>query len=115
MGSRETIKFKRQQAEILSRPIIQYLKSSGLWYGLYRNKVFETWDALSGAGRYTIRKYLKDNVLYITVSSSALRNRLQYQLPLIMKKINETIDADELLGSGGAESSAMKITGIILR
>jgi len=105
MGNNGVIRFGRRQAESLSGPIMECLRSSGLYDGLVRNKVFELWDSLSGANRFTINKYLKDNILYITISSSALRNKLQYQLPVILAKINESLSSDELF----AGNSLLKI------
>ncbi|MBO4340400.1 MAG: DUF721 domain-containing protein, partial [Bacteroidales bacterium] len=45
----------------------------------------------SGAGAYTIGKYLKDNVLYCNISSSALRQQLYFQRAEILQNMNEIL------------------------
>lgn len=105
MENDNAIKFRRQQAEAVSGPLMLYLRQSGLYDGLLKNKLSELWDEFSGVKEYTIGKYLKEDTLYVTISSSALRNKLHCQLPSILRKINDALCCDQLY----AGSSISKI------
>ena len=55
-----------------------------------------SWDAVSGVAEYTVGKYLKDGVLYCSMSSSVVRSRIFPRREELVKKINEYLREDEL-------------------
>ncbi len=65
--------------------------------GLNRQCVFKAWDDVSGAAGYTLKKYFRDGKLYITVSSSVLRNQLYFQKDVLLAKMNQLLSQNELL------------------
>lgn len=65
------------------------------------HRVFAAWDAASGAGKYTIRRYFRDGRLYITLSSSVICSQLSMQKDLLKEKINAILAEDELLIRSG--------------
>jgi hypothetical protein len=73
-----------------------FIKSMKLSAGLNTRRIFEAWDAASGASRYTLRRYFRDGKLYITLNSSMVRNQLGFQKAELVDRINEILREDEL-------------------
>ena len=73
-----------------------FIKSMKLSAGLNTRRIFEAWDAASGASRYTLRRYFRDGKLYITLNSSMVRNQLGFQNAELVDRINEILREDEL-------------------
>ncbi len=86
----------RKTAAPLSDLIRTWLKSEHLTASLNTQRIFAAWDAASGAGRYTVRRYFRDGRLYITVDSSVVRSQLYFQREALVDKINALLDQDEL-------------------
>jgi len=78
--------------ELVSR----YIKSMKLTVGLNTHRIFAAWDACSGAERYTLKKYFRAGTLYITLSSSVVRNQLYFQKDTLIEKINAFLKEDSL-------------------
>ena len=74
----------------------EYIKSMKLSAGLNTQRIFAAWDAASGAGRYTVRRFFRDGRLYITVDSSVVRSQLYFQREALVDKINALLGQDEL-------------------
>jgi len=90
------IRLARKKAQPVSELISDYIHEMKLSAGLNTRRIFEAWDAASGAAAYTTRRFFRDGKLYITLSSSVARNSLSFQKPLIMAKINQILQQDEL-------------------
>lgn len=73
-----------------------YVISMNLTSGLNEHLVFEAWDKVTGAGSMTLNKYLRDGVLYCTISSSVARNQLYFQRKLIVERINNELKDNPL-------------------
>ncbi len=73
-----------------------FIKSMKLSAGLNTRRIFEAWDAASGASRYTLRRYFRDGKLYVTLNSSMVRNQLGFQKAELVDRINEILREDEL-------------------
>jgi hypothetical protein len=86
----------RKQAVSLAEAIQEYLKASRLTSGLNTQRIFAAWDAASGAGRYTVRRFFRDGRLYITVDSSVVRSQLSFQRDTLIEKMNALLAQDEL-------------------
>ena len=78
--------------EIVSR----YIKQMRLASGLNNQRVFAAWDACSGAGPYTLRRFFRGGKLYITLNSSVLRSQLYMQRDLLIEKMNAFLSEDPL-------------------
>ena len=74
----------------------QYIKSMKLAAGLNTQRIFEAWDACSGAGEFTLRRFFRDGKLYITLSSSVVRNQLHCQKQDRVEKMNRFLLDDSL-------------------
>jgi len=87
----------RKDAQGMEELIGQYIREMKLASGFNRQRVFEAWDAVSGASRYTIGRFFRDGMLYCTISSSVVRNQLYFQRDVLLQQINEYLDKDNML------------------
>ena len=86
----------RKTAVPLSDLIREYIQASKLTAGLNTQRIFAAWDACSGAGPFTLRRYFRGGTLYITLNSSVIRNQLYFQRDVLVEKINARLAEDEL-------------------
>ena len=98
----------RKTAVSLSEAIQEYLKAAKLTSGLNTQRIFAAWDAASGAGRYTVRRFFRDGKLYITVDSSVVRSQLSFQRDTLIEKINALLAQDELFTRDDARVGIVK-------
>ena len=98
----------RKTAVSLSEAIQEYLKVAKLSAGLNTQRIFAAWDAASGAGRYTVRRFFRDGRLYITVDSSVVRSQLSFQRDVLIEKINALFAQDELFTRDDARVGIVK-------
>ena len=87
----------RKDAQGMEELIGQYIREMKLASGFNRQRVFEAWDAVSGASRYTIDRFFRDGMLYCTICSSVVRNQLYFQREVLLQQINEYLDKDGML------------------
>lgn len=86
----------RKDAQGMQELVSQYIREMKLSAGFNRQRVFEAWDAVSGASRYTVDRFFRDGMLYCTISSSVVRNQLYFQRDVLLAKMNEYLDNDEM-------------------
>jgi hypothetical protein len=98
----------RKTAIPLSDLIREYIQASKLTAGLNTQRIFAAWDAASGAGRYTVRRFFRDGKLYITVDSSVVRSQLSFQRDALLEKINALLVQDELFTCDDPRSGCVK-------
>lgn len=87
---------ERKQAVTIGDALQTFLRQSHLSSGLNTRRVFAAWDEASGAGNFTLKKFYRDGVLYITTSSSVVRSQLEFQKAALVEKINALLAQDEL-------------------
>ena len=87
----------RKDAQGMEELVGQYIREMKLASGFNRQRVFEAWDVVSGASRYTIGRFFRDGMLYCTISSSVVRNQLYFQRDVLLQQINEYLDKDGML------------------
>ena len=92
----EPVRIHRKEALSMDQLVQQYIKSMKLAAGLNTQRIFAAWDACSGAGPYTLRRYFRSGKLYITLSSSVIRNQLYFQREELVEKINAFLSGDGL-------------------
>jgi len=90
------IRFSRKEAIGMEEIVSRYIKSMKLAAGLNTHRIYEAWDACSGAARFTLKKYFRSGKLYITLSSSVVRNQLYFQRDLLVEKMNRFLENDSL-------------------
>lgn len=73
-----------------------WLKAYHLTTGLNTQRVFDAWDQASGAAAYTVSRFYRDGILYITLNSSVIRGQLNIQRQFLLEKINSILAGDKL-------------------
>ena len=91
----------------------EYVRKMKIAAGLNEQLVFDAWDIVSGAAGYTVSRYLKDGVLYCSISSSVVRNRLFFQKQRILELINAFLMEDDLFVKDGRKTVFVK--DVVLR
>lgn len=86
----------RKKAVGMDELVRAYIKSMHLAPGLNTQRIFAAWDACSGAAPFTLRRFFRSGTLYITVSSSVVRNQLYFQRDLLVEKMNAWLSGDTL-------------------
>jgi len=94
-----TVRLSRKKALGMDEVVREYIRSMKIASGLNTQRIFAVWDEVSGAGRYTLKKFFRAGTLYITVSSSVVREQLYYQKDALISMINERLREDELFTS----------------
>ena len=74
----------------------QYIKSMKIAAGLNTQRIFAAWDACSGAGPFTLKRFFRGGKLYISLNSSVLRNQLYFQRDVLVEKMNAFLSEDAL-------------------
>lgn len=87
----------RKQAITVAEALKEMFRSERLGATLNTRRVFLAWEEASGAGNFTIRKFFRDGVLYVTMSSSVLASQLGMQKAALLEKMNAILAGDPLL------------------
>lgn len=91
-----SISMERKEPSSLEDLMPRLLKSMGLSYGMNDHIIMEAWDKVTGAAQYTLSKFVKNGVLYCTISSSVVRNQLFFNREAIVEAINAAVLADPM-------------------
>lgn len=86
----------------------QMIASSGLGISHNTRRIYAAWDAASGAGNYTIRRFFRDGKLYITLSSSVIRSQLSVRKAFLLEKVNDILSQDALIINNGTYPTEVK-------
>lgn len=87
----------RKEAQGMAELVTQFIREMKLTSGFNRQRVFEAWDVVSGASRYTVDRFFRDGNLYCSISSSVVRNQLYFQRDVLVWKMNEFLDKDSMM------------------
>ncbi|MBO7049781.1 MAG: DUF721 domain-containing protein [Bacteroidaceae bacterium] len=95
---------KKINSEPVGGVILQYLREYGLETPLNEHRLIQAWDKVLGpaVSRYTKELRIYNQVLFVTVSSAALRNELMMRRTELVARLN-------------AQAGAQVITQIVLR
>lgn len=94
--SKRSYFIRRKEALTMEEVIDQFIKSAKLASGLNTQRIFSAWDECSGAGPFTLKRYFRGGTLYITLSSSVIRNQLYFQKEALIEKMNAWLREDSL-------------------
>jgi len=86
----------RKEPQAMDEVIHDFIRGMRLTAGFNTQRVFDAWDEVSCAGNYTVDRFFKNGILYITLNSSVVRNRLSFQIVSMVHDINEKLLADPL-------------------
>ena len=90
----------KRQSEYLSVKDLMgsFIKENNLSKGIQKISIKENWDSLMGNGvaSYTEKVELRKGTLYVKLSSSVLRQELDYGKEKIKDMMNEALGGDEI-------------------
>ena len=92
----DPVRIHRKEAVGMDELVHQYIKSMKLAAGLNTQRIYAAWDACSGAGPFTLRRFFRGGKLYITLNSSVIRSQLYFQREELVRKMNAFLLEDEL-------------------
>lgn len=98
----------RKQAISVAEALKEMFRSERLGATLNTRRVFLAWEEASGAGDFTIRKFFRDGVLYVTLNSSVLASQLGMQKAALLEKINAILADDPLMIREGEFEQTVK-------
>lgn len=93
-------RFRRKEAVGMEQLVQDFIREMKISSGLNKQRAFEAWNEVSGASRYTLDVSLEKNILYVTLNSSMARNQLYFQRDVLLTKVNEFLDNDNLFVKG---------------
>ena len=95
---------KKTESEKVGGVIMQYLREIGLETPLNEHRLIQAWDTVLGpaVSRYTKEIRIYNQVLFVTISSAALRNELMMRRTELVARLN-------------AQAGAQVITQIVLK
>ena len=87
---------KRTEAKNIGQIIDDLLKQEHLDVAFDEHRASALWPQIMGDGinRYTIKRYVKDGVMTVHLSSASLANELMLNRAAIIQRINEALGRD---------------------
>ena len=89
-------RIQRKQAISVAEALKEMFRQSGLSATFNTRRIFCAWDIASGAGKFTIRRFFRDGVLYVSMKSSVMAGALNMQKTAILEKMNAVLADDPL-------------------
>ncbi|MBO5881543.1 MAG: DUF721 domain-containing protein [Paraprevotella sp.] len=86
---------KRKQAELLGLLIRQYCRQEGLETPLNEYRICKAWTEVMGEAinRYTRETTVRNQTLYVKLSSPALKTNLMMSREILVRRLNEHVGA----------------------
>lgn len=83
----------RKDVQPLGEILQQFLRQEGLETPLLQRRVVDAWEQVVGpvAARYTREKFIKNQVLFVKISSPALRQNLSMMRTQLARRLNEAV------------------------
>lgn len=100
---------QRHDAVGLDQLVEDFIKELKLTDGLNRQRIIAAWNTVSGAGQYTVDIYVKNRVMYCTLGSSMVRNRLYFQKDVLLDQMNAYLASDEMYVKEGEGPAIMEL------
>lgn len=90
---------KRQNALPIGDMIRHFLREEGLESPLNEYRLIQAWETVLGKAiaRYTGQMYIKNQTLYVHLTSPALRQNLQMSRQSLVKRLNEAVGAQVIV------------------
>ncbi len=90
---------KRQNALPIGDMIRRFLREGGLESPLNEYRLIQAWETVLGQAiaRYTGQMYIKNQTLYVHLTSPALRQNLQMSRQSLVKRLNEAVGAQVIV------------------
>ncbi|HZK03444.1 MAG TPA: DUF721 domain-containing protein [Bacteroidaceae bacterium] len=90
---------KKTRSRPISDVVYQYLRESGLETPLNEFRLVQAWNTILGntVSRYTTNLKIYNQVLYVNISSAALKNELMMKRTALVKRLNESVGAQVIV------------------
>ena len=87
---------RRSNAEQIGAILRRFLRQNSLESPLNEQRLIDLWPKVLGPtmSRYTRKIYIKNQILYVHLSSAVLRQELMMGRELLIKKLNEGVAAN---------------------
>lgn len=85
---------KRNNAEPIGKLIQQYLRQEGMESPLNEQRLLDAWPQVLGPmAAYTTDLFIRNQVLYVHLTSAALRQELMMGRELLVRNLNKMVGA----------------------
>lgn len=85
---------KRNEVEPIGKLILKYLREESLESPLNEQRLIDAWPQLLGPmAAYTSGLFIKNDVLYVHITSAALRQELMMGRELLIRNLNKKVGA----------------------
>lgn len=87
---------RRNNAEQIGDILRRYLRQESLESPLNEQRLIDAWPEILGPGmaKYTRELHIRNQILYVSLSSSTLRQELMMGRELLVRKLNERVGAN---------------------
>ena len=89
---------KRNNAEPIGKLIQQFLRQESLESPLNEQRLLDAWPQILGPAiaSYTKELYIRNQILYVHLTSAALRQELMMGRELLVRNLNQKVGATEI-------------------
>lgn len=90
---------KRNNTELLADVVRRYLRMSGLETPLNEYRLVDAWKDVVGPAitRYTTNLYIRNQVLYVHLSSSVVRQELMMARGMLIRNLNNQVGSQVIV------------------
>ena len=90
---------KRNNTEQIGDAIRKFLRQSGLESPLNEFRLVDAWRDVVGPtiSKYTLNLYIRNQTLFVHLSSSVLRQELQMQREMLVNHLNQQVGASVIV------------------
>ena len=107
------VSMSRKEPASLAELIPSMLKVMRLGSGMKEQLILSAWDKVTGAAPYTMSKYVRNGVLFCSISSSVVRSQLFFHRDEIVKAINRELETGPF--ADGAAAGKMVLKSLVLK
>lgn len=85
----------RREVKPIGDLLNMFLRREGLETPLLQKRAIDSWDSIMGKTitRYTAEKFIKNQTLYVKITSPALRQDLSMMRAKIVSRVNQAVGA----------------------
>ena len=90
---------RRNDAEQIGEMIRKFIRQSGLESPLNEYRLVQAWREVVGPAisRYTSNLYIKNQILYVHLTSSVLRQELMMGREMLVRSLNQQVGAQVIV------------------
>lgn len=90
---------RRNNAEQIGEMILKFFRQNGLESPLNEYRLVQAWKEVVGPAitKYTSNLYIKNQILYVHLTSSVLRQELMMGRDILVRNLNEKVGAQVIV------------------